>query len=273
MDSKEVGKAWDGNAPAWIELTRAGYDLYRDRLNTPAFLAMLPDVAGQIGLDLGCGEGHNTRLVAEHGATMVGADISAVMIRAAQHGDGSGPALDVVVADGLTLPFGNASFDFVVAFMSLMDMPEPGRALLEVARVLRPGGFVQFSITHPFTNTPLRHWVHDETGRRVALATGGYFDTAPYAETWLFGTAPETVRARHEPFVVPRFPLTVADWLNAIADAGLVLERADEPRASEDAAATHPDLADTRLAPYFLHLRARRPPLATPPTGPAKPQS
>jgi SAM-dependent methyltransferase len=259
MDSREVGKVWDVNAPAWIELSRAGYDVYRDLLNTPAFLAMLPDVAGRTGLDLGCGEGHNTRLLAQRGATMVGLDISAVMALAATDGDRSSPTITVVVADGLTLPFGDGSFDFVVAFMSLMDMPEPPRVLAEVARVLRPGGFVQLSVTHPFTNTPVRRWVHDESGQRVALATGGYFDEVPYTETWLFGAAPDAVRSRHQPFAVPRFPLTMAGWLNAIAVAGLVLEEAGEPCVSEATAAAHPEVADTRLAPCFLHLRARRP--------------
>jgi SAM-dependent methyltransferase len=233
---------------------------------------MLPDVSGLIGLDLGCGEGHNTRLVAERGAAMVGLDISSVFAHAARDGDGSARALAGVVADGLTLPFSEGSFDFVVGFMSLMDMPEPGRVLAEVARVLRPGGFAQFSLTQPCTNTPVRRWIHDDSGRRVALATAGYFNDVPYTETWLFGAAPEAVRTRHRRFVVPRFPLTIAGWLNAVADAGLVLERAGEPCASEETAAAHPEVADTRLAPYFLHLRTRRP---VPPTsaGPEEPMA
>ncbi len=49
-------------------VARAGYDVFRDHLNTPAFFALLPDVAGLSGLDIGCGEGHNTRLLARRGA-------------------------------------------------------------------------------------------------------------------------------------------------------------------------------------------------------------
>jgi hypothetical protein len=44
MDHEEVGRYWDENADAWTELVRAGYDHYRDGLNTPAFLEMLPEV-------------------------------------------------------------------------------------------------------------------------------------------------------------------------------------------------------------------------------------
>jgi SAM-dependent methyltransferase len=81
VDDNEVGRYWDRNAPAWTQLARAGYDTYRDLLNTPAFLDLLPDVTGLTGLDVGCGEGSNTRLVvAGRGARMYGVDISPVFV-------------------------------------------------------------------------------------------------------------------------------------------------------------------------------------------------
>lgn len=38
MDHLEVGRYWDENAPTWTRLSRAGYDVYRHLLNTPAFV-------------------------------------------------------------------------------------------------------------------------------------------------------------------------------------------------------------------------------------------
>jgi SAM-dependent methyltransferase len=258
MNSRDVRQAWEDNAPAWIELSRGGFDVYRDLVNTPAFLTMLPDVAGQVGLDLGCGEGHNTAMTAGRGARMVGVDISAAFARATKDGDGQGSeGVVVAVADGDALPFPRSTFDFVVAFMSLMDMPEPGRVLDEVVRVLHPGGFLQFSVSHPMSTTPVRHWVHDEAGDRVALAVGHYFDATPFTEQWLFGAAPPEVRARHRKFTIPRFPRTVSGWLNAVLDAGLTIERVAEPFADAETAAAEPRVADTVVAPYFLHVRAR----------------
>ena len=53
MDHEEVGRYWNENADVWTELVRAGYDHYRDGLNTPAFFEMLPEVEGLYGLDVG----------------------------------------------------------------------------------------------------------------------------------------------------------------------------------------------------------------------------
>jgi len=57
MDHAEIGRYWDENAEVWTELVRAGYDHYRDGLNTPTLIEMLPELDGLAGLDVGYGEG------------------------------------------------------------------------------------------------------------------------------------------------------------------------------------------------------------------------
>ena len=84
LDHSAVGELWNANAEAWTTLTRLGYDKYRDHINTPAFMNMLPDVTGLRGLDVGCGEGHNTRLVAQRGARLTALDIAGRFVRYAQ---------------------------------------------------------------------------------------------------------------------------------------------------------------------------------------------
>ena len=112
---------------------------------------MLPDVNGLSGLDVGCGEGYNTRLLARRGASMTGIDISRNFDNYAREAEQE-RALGIRYerASAVDLPFDNATFDFVVAFMSLMDIPETERVLAEVFRVLRPRGFFQFSIGQAF---------------------------------------------------------------------------------------------------------------------------
>ena len=46
MTHKEVGRFWNASADAWTKLARAGYDVYRDYLNTPAFFDLLENYDG-----------------------------------------------------------------------------------------------------------------------------------------------------------------------------------------------------------------------------------
>ena len=256
MERPDTRAIWDANAPAWIELSRAGFDVYRDVVNTPAFLGMLPPVAGLRALDLGCGEGHNTRLLAGRGADVVALDISEQFVRAA--GDVAATGIRYVVGDGAVLPFASGSFGAVTAFMSLMDVADPERSLQEAARVLRPGGFLQFSVVHPLTSTRVRRWLDDEAGERHALAIGDYFYEGPIHETWTFGAAPPEIRDSVRPFEITYARRTLAGWLNAVLGAGLAITAVGEPHASAAEARAHPEVADTRIAPYFLIIQARR---------------
>jgi SAM-dependent methyltransferase len=250
---------WNANAPAWTELSRAGYDVYRDLVNTPAFFALLPPVDGLLCLDLGCGEGHNTRLLADRGGRVVALDVAENFIEAAATTRNDGRGIRYLLGDGAVLPVRASSFDAVTAFMSLMDVADPEVTLREVDRVLRPGGFVQFSVVHPATSTPTRGWVDDESGAREALAVGDYFHEGPVTETWIFGSAPAEVRRELRPFTITYARRTLSGWLNAVADAGLAIEAVAEPHADEEMAAAHPEVADTRIVPFFLLVRARKP--------------
>ncbi len=45
MERERAAAFWEANAETWTQHSRAGYDVYRDNVNTPGFLAMLPPVA------------------------------------------------------------------------------------------------------------------------------------------------------------------------------------------------------------------------------------
>ena len=130
MDHTEAGRYWNENAEVWTRLARAGYDVYRDHLNTPAFLGMLPDMKGLSGIDIGCDEGHNTRLIARRCARLVGIDIAEVFVRHAAEAERKEPlGIEFRVASAADIPFPDRSFDFATSVMCLMDVPETGRAM------------------------------------------------------------------------------------------------------------------------------------------------
>jgi len=242
-------------------LSRAGYDVYRDHLNTPAFFEMLPNVSGLRGIDLGCGEGYNTRLLAQRGAKMTAIDIAGAFIRHAQAEEMRAP-LGIIYreASAVELPFANDEFAFATAFMSLMDIPETERVLAEAFRVLQPGGFLQFSILHPCFNPPHRRTCQDEDRITYAIEVGDYFvDARGRIDEWTFGNLPPSSRDRLPKFKVPRFHRPVSQWLNLLVDTGFVVERCEEPSASDAMVQAHPVLQHTQVAAYFLHLRVRKP--------------
>ena len=80
MKDEEVGKYWEENAENWTKLARLGYDRCRDLINSPGFFSILPDISGLKGLDIGCGEGYNTRIAAKKGGLMTAIDISKTFI-------------------------------------------------------------------------------------------------------------------------------------------------------------------------------------------------
>ena len=177
MNRAEVARYWEANAETWTRHARAGYDIYRDGLNTPAFLDMLPPVRGLCGLDIGCGEGSNTRELARLGARMHAIDVAPTFIRHARDAERAEPlGVAYLVADATDLPFGQGSFDFATAFMSIMDMADQRRALREAARVLRPSGFLQFSLLHPCFVPPHRRVLRNPDRTTRAIEIAGYFD-------------------------------------------------------------------------------------------------
>jgi len=265
MDHREVGRYWDGNADVWTQLARAGYDVYRDALNTPAFFRMLPDVEGLSGLDIGCGEGHNTRLLAKRGAQVMAIDVSEVFIRHARQREEKDPlSIHYRVASAVDLPYADSAFDFATGIMSFMDIAETDRVLAEAYRILKPGGFLQFSITHPCYDTPHRRNLRDQNGVTYAIEVGDYFrNLRGEVAEWLFSAAPPEVREGLPKFKIPRFTRTISQWLNLLIEKGFLIERVEEPRPSDQTVLERPEVQDAQVVAYFLHIRVRKPRTST----------
>ena len=157
----EVRQAWDRNAPIWTDRVRAGMDLYREVFNNPSFLAFLPDISGREVIDLGCGEGRNTRLLAEKGARATGVDLSPAMIAAARTEETRRPLGIEYHNHSFTdlSIFPDARFDIAVSTMALMDSPDFAAAARQAFRVLRDDGQFIFSVLHPCFVTPGLRWI------------------------------------------------------------------------------------------------------------------
>ncbi|HET7682346.1 MAG TPA: class I SAM-dependent methyltransferase [Marmoricola sp.] len=180
-------------------------------------LAALGDVAGCDVLELGCGAGQCSRWVLQHGGRPVGLDVSLRQLqhsrRIDQHLETRVPA---VCASAAGLPFGDEAFDVVFsAFGALQFIADADALVMEVARVLRRGGRLAFSITHP-----TRWMFPDDPGAGGLTATQSYWDRTPYVE--VDDETGRTAYVEHH--------RTLGDWVRALSSAGFRLVDLVEPQ-------------------------------------------
>ena len=157
-----------------IAATYAGMVATPDDRIYPQFHAALweclGDLHGRDVLDLGCGHGWLSHAMQQAGARVWGIDGSAELLRRARD---AYPEIDFAEHD-LTrgLPPTDRTFDRIVAYMVLMDLPEIGPLVAAVRRVLKPDGRFIFTIPHPcFFHYPARR---DLATGRLARMVAGY---------------------------------------------------------------------------------------------------
>jgi len=217
-------------------------------VETPALISLLPVVSQAVAADLGCGAGAMCRWLADHGAASVtGYDASARMLAAArQHRPAATSiAYEQAELDRLQLPQNH--FTLIISGLVLHYVADFPRLARQVAAALRPGGSFIFSVEHPVITCHLRAWALAADGTRAHWPVDRYLETGPRTINWL---------GFHD---VPRHHRTVADYVNTMLDAGLVLRRLLEPGPTDSDIATWPGLADQRRRPPFLIIRADRP--------------
>jgi SAM-dependent methyltransferase len=179
-------------------------------------------------LDVGCGGGAHSAGFAELGWNVTGVDISPAQLELAR-----ARAVEVVEADATALPFADGSFDAAVSMFTHTDADDFAGLLDEVVRVLRPGRLFVYLGVHPCFVGP-HAFVH---GRDVPELHPGYRDTSFRTEApgiWSEGVRAKA-GARHLPLGL---------FLQRFLDAGLALERVEEPEGRE--------------YPHVLALQARR---------------
>jgi ubiquinone/menaquinone biosynthesis C-methylase UbiE len=242
-------RSWDAIADEWV--AHADANDYRNAYLMPRMLAMVGDVAGRRVLDLGCGEGGYAREFSRRGARVVGIDGSARLIEIART-RAQAEQVDVSFlranANDLTA-LEPASFDVVVAAMSLMDVEDYDGTIREVDRVLRGGGELAMSMTHPCFSAPVSEWIRDADGTLQRFAVDRYFDRCAW-ETTITPAFRRTVLRRHRP---------LEDYMAAPLGRGFVLREFQEPSATPEELEKSRRFRKLLRIPYFLFLRWQKP--------------
>lgn len=237
-----MDNGWQRSADAWIADMGDRGDFGRryvlDPVMVPRALARSPRKV----LDVGCGEGRFSRLLKPHGVEVVGVDPTPAMIAAARTRDTSGVYLE---APAERLPFCDETFDLVVSYLSLIDIPDIRSAIPEMARVLRPGGALLIANLNSFnTANGDEGWVKDSGGRRLHYPIDNYMQERAM---WIEYRGIRIVN-HHRP---------LSAYLRALLEAGLILTYFDEPAPVAD---TPPSRAASyRRVPWFLVMEWLKP--------------
>ncbi len=192
--------------PGWRDLVavRLADQAYEGQRLIRLERALGRSVRGQRLLNIGCGTGGFNRVAEQAGAITWGvdADPEAVAIGVTRV-----PAGRILCAQAESLPFPDRSFDIVYCFSTLEHVADPGRALSEMVRVLRPDGAL-------YLHTPNR-WAAFEGHYKVFWVPG--------LPRWL-ARAHLAIRGRPTAFLETLRPLTLARcrWLLESAGARVI---------------------------------------------------
>ena len=112
------------------------------------------DLVGRRVLDVGCGSGELAAAVAALGGRVAAMDACPEVLGRASRGSPLG--VELVRADGQRLPFRDGAFDLATSVLVAHSLPDPGRALSEIFRILRPGGRLVLADRITTEDPPLR---------------------------------------------------------------------------------------------------------------------
>jgi len=175
----DVAAMFDGVARRY-DLTNTVLTAGQDRRWRSLTRAALDPRPGEKVLDLAAGTAVSTVSLARSGAWCVAADFSLGMLRAGARRD-----VPKVAADGLHLPFADASFDAVTISFGLRNIVDTRAALQEMARVTRPGGRLVVCEFGTPTFAPFRVAYHDVMLATVLPAVARRVSSNPDAYTYL----------------------------------------------------------------------------------------
>ena len=126
---------FSSSAGQWDRLRE---ELFGAHLHLAAFAA-LAEPEWVVG-DLGCGTGHVSASLAPFVARVIAVDSSTAMLQAAKRRLQQFDHIDLRRGELEALPIDDAMLDVATMMLVLHYVPEPGKALAEAARALKPGG-------------------------------------------------------------------------------------------------------------------------------------
>lgn len=145
--------SWDEVAEDYHKTVGDTGDSYHRIFVNPVIFEILGDVKNKSILDLACGQGYLSRILAKKGANVIGLDVSKKMLQIAMASEESDPLgiRYIHSSSGEMSDITDVSIDWIVSTFGFHDIREIGDTIQECSRVLKKGGKIVFAIPHPFS--------------------------------------------------------------------------------------------------------------------------
>ena len=170
MNSKK-DTSWKKVA-GWYDKTVKDDDSYQKNIIYPNLSRWFQDLKGKKVIDVGCGQGFFSRLLAEKGAAVTGVDSGGSLIQIAKmvrsgSPQGENKNIRYIKTDAHNLSFAKAGeFDMALCVLSLQNMENLKAVLGEISRVLKPNGRLVAVLNHPAFRIPQSSsWGFDEKNK------------------------------------------------------------------------------------------------------------
>jgi 2-polyprenyl-3-methyl-5-hydroxy-6-metoxy-1,4-benzoquinol methylase len=187
LTNKDAIQAWSNMPRQIMENFGDEGDFIRLHLLNPVLFSLLGDVAGKTILDAGCGQAYLSRLLARKGAIVTGIEPGTQgYIYALQREQTEPLGISYLQEDLSAWKPKLNTFDYVIANMVFMDIPDYLSALHNCIAALKNNGKLIFSLLHPCFEEPGSEWqkksyveVRDYCQERVVKQTYGHFIHRP----------------------------------------------------------------------------------------------
>ncbi len=176
------------NSREYFDRTAKEYDEGHDgrfvRCMYPEIVGQVKELPGKNILDIGCGNGNIIKMLeTQRPGHYYGVDLSSEMIKEAEKRVSKKVVLKL--ADVVSLPFADESFDILICNASFHHYEEPEKAISEMNRVLRPGGALilgdpTFPLFRRFLNWAIQWansgdvWIYGKNDILPLFRSGGF---------------------------------------------------------------------------------------------------
>ena len=243
--------SWEGVSD-WYGSHLKKEDTFQERLVFPGAERLLAPKKGERILDVACGEGAFSRMLAKaHDLHVVGIDAAPSLIQIAKRQAPKRADYETLDARELSKRFSPASFDAAACILAIQNIDPFAPVIEGVSRALKPGGRFVIVMNHPSFRIPRQSgWGWDEARKLQYRRVDKYLSSfevpiqahpgaAPDKKTWSY----------HRPLQA---------YVSALAANGFAVDAIEEwasHRKSEGGRAKAEDAARNEI-PMFLALRA-----------------